>query len=182
MSRGLGDVYKRQNQGNGVAHAASLTLEAAMTTIVIDTPIGAPADVCFDLARDVDAHVRTAAATGERVVLGKTSGLLELGDSVTFEAVHFGLRLRLTSRIVEFERPRRFIDEMVAGPFASLRHVHDFLSEGTATLMRDTLVWTSPLGVLGRIADRLVIERHMRAFMITKQSALKAEAERLARR
>ncbi len=177
---GAGERQQR-NQSHGITHAASLTLDEAMTTMVIETRIVAPADVCFDLARDVDAHVRTTASTGERVVLGRTSGLLELGDSVTFEAVHFGLRLRLTSRVVELERPRRFIDEMVAGPFASLRHVHDFLPEGTATLMRDTLVWTSPLGGLGRIADRLVIERHMRAFMITKQSALKAEAERLVR-
>src|SRR6266508_3186288 len=141
-----------------------------MTTVVIETRIAAPIDLCFDLARDVDAHLRTSARTGERAVAGKTSGLLDLGDVATFEAVHFGVRQRLTSKIVEFERPNRFVDEMVRGAFASLRHVHDVVVEGTSVLMRDTLTWRSPLGVLGLIADKLFVERHMRAFMVKKQS------------
>jgi ligand-binding SRPBCC domain-containing protein len=152
-----------------------------MTTVVVETRIAAPIELCFDLARDVDAHLKTSSSTGERAVAGKTSGLLELGDVVTFEAVHFGLRQRLTSRIVEFERPHRFVDEMVSGAFASLRHVHDFVVEETSVLMRDTLTWRSPLGFLGVIADRLLVEQHMRRFMVRKQSELKVYAERLAR-
>lgn len=65
-----------------------------MTSIVVETRIAAPIELCFDLARDVDAHVSTSASTGERAVGGKTSGLLDLGDVVTFEAVHFGIRQR----------------------------------------------------------------------------------------
>ena len=80
-----------------------------MTTLVIETRVAAPIDVCFDLARSVDAHLTTSAATRERAVAGKTSGLLDLGDEVTLEAVHFGVRQRLTSRIVEFERPTLFV-------------------------------------------------------------------------
>jgi ligand-binding SRPBCC domain-containing protein len=112
---------------------------------------------------------------------GKTSGLLELGDIVTFEAVHLGVRQRLTSRIVEFDRPTRFVDEMVSGAFASLRHEHAFYAEADSVLMRDTLDWRSPFGVLGAVADRLVVERHMRRFMIHKQAELKAYAERVAK-
>jgi len=149
-----------------------------MTTIIVETTISAPIELCFDLARDVDAHIKTSSSTGERAVSGKTSGLLELGDVVTFEAVHFGIRQRLTSRIVEFDRPRRFVDEMVKGAFASLRHVHEFFHDGTAVLMRDTLTWRSPLGFLGVIADKLLVERHMRSFMVTKQTELKVYAER----
>jgi ligand-binding SRPBCC domain-containing protein len=149
-----------------------------MTTVVVETRIKAPIELCFDLARDVDVHVGTSASTGERAVAGKTSGLLELGDSVTFEAVHFGIRQRLTSRIVEFDRPRRFVDEMVRGAFSSLRHVHEFFVDGDQTLMRDTLIWRSPLGILGTIADRIIVERHMLDFMVKKQSELKVYAER----
>lgn len=152
-----------------------------MTTIVIETRIAAPIELCFDLARDVDAHLRTSARTGERAVAGKTSGLLDLGDEVTFEAVHFGVRQRLTSRIVEFDRPRRFVDEMVNGAFASLRHCHEFIAEGAMTVMRDTLVWRSPLGLLGILADRLFLERHMREFVTNKQRDLKAYAEQVAK-
>ena len=151
-----------------------------MTSVVVETRIAAPIELCFDLARDVDAHVSTSASTGERAVGGKTSGLLDLGDVVTFEAVHFGLRHLLTSKIVELVRPRRFVDEMVSGAFASLRHVHEFAVDGSSVVMRDTLTWRSPLGVLGVLADRLFVERHMRAFIQKKQSELKAHAEQAA--
>ncbi|HEV3440590.1 MAG TPA: SRPBCC family protein [Gemmata sp.] len=149
-----------------------------MTTIVVETRIAAPIELCFDLARDVDAHLKTSSSTGERAVGGRTSGLLDLGDTVTFEAVHFGIRQRLTSKIVEFDRPSRFVDEMVKGAFASLRHVHEFVVDGESVLMRDTLTWRSPLGFLGTVADKLFVERHMRAFMVEKQSKLKEYAER----
>ena len=151
-----------------------------MTTIVVETRIAAPIEVCFDLARDVGAHLKTSSSTGERAVGGKTSGLLDLGDVVTFEAVHFGIRQRLTSKIVEFDRPTRFVDEMVKGPFASLRHVHEFVADRTSVIMRDTLTWRSPLGLLGVVADKLFVEAHMRAFMVEKQTELKQYAERTA--
>jgi ligand-binding SRPBCC domain-containing protein len=124
--------------------------------------------------------LKTSSSTGERAVGGKTSGLLDLGDVVTFEAVHFGVRQRLTSKIVEFDRPRRFVDEMVKGAFVSLRHVHEFAVDGGSVLMRDTLTWRSPLGFLGTIADKLFVEGHMRAFMVKKQAELKEYAERTA--
>jgi len=44
--------------------------------------------------------------------------------------------------------------------------------------MRDTLTWRSPLGPLGVIADKLFVERHLYNYMVTKQSDLKAHAER----
>jgi len=148
-----------------------------MPTIVVETRIAAPIEVCFDLARDVEAHARSSAATGERIVGPKTTGCLELGDEVTFEARNLGVRQRLTSRIVEFARPTRFVDQMVSGAFASLRHVHEFRPDGRAVVMRDTLTWQSPLGPLGVLADRLFLVRYMRNFMMRKQRLLKAEAE-----
>jgi len=87
--------------------------------IVLRTRVAAPASLCFDLARDVELHQRSTAASRERAVGGITSGLLGPGDEVTWEATHFGVRQRLTSRITEFEPPRRFVDEMVRGAFAT---------------------------------------------------------------
>ena len=146
---------------------------------VVVTTIRAPIVRCFDLARDVDAHRTTAAFTSERVVSpGRTSGLLEQGDTVTFEGRHFGLRLRLTARIVEMQRPFRFVDETVKSAFRSLRHVHEFQHHDGTTEMTDTLEWTAPYGVLGSLIDKLWLENHMRWFLRTKQQALKTLAER----
>ena len=77
-----------------------------MGRIVVKTHVRASAARCFDLARDVGVHCRTSAFTDERVVRpGRTAGRLELGDTVTFEGRHFGVRWRLTASIVEMERP-----------------------------------------------------------------------------
>lgn len=153
-----------------------------MTSLVVVTRIEAPVDVCFDLARGIEAHNETSRFTRERAVPpGRTSGLLELGDLVTFEALHFGIRQRFTAKITEMNPPHLFVDELVESAFRSLRHIHDFRSIGGVTTMTDALEWRSPLGPLGRIADALVIKRHMQSFLVRKQTHLKEMAERLAR-
>jgi hypothetical protein len=70
-----------------------------MPLIRIETRIQAPVEKCFDLARDVDLHVASTARTRERAVAGVTYGRLGPGDVVTWEAVHFGIAQRRTSRI-----------------------------------------------------------------------------------
>lgn len=84
-----------------------------MPLIRLETWIDAAADTCFDLARSVDAHVSSTARSRERAVAGVTSGLLDLGDEVTWEARRFGIRQRLTAKVTRLERPRVFEDRMV---------------------------------------------------------------------
>ena len=57
-----------------------------MSIIRVEIDINAPPAVCFDMARSVDAHIESARTTGERAVSGVTSGLLKLGDEVTWRA------------------------------------------------------------------------------------------------
>lgn len=148
-----------------------------MPTILVETQIEALVEKCFDAARDIGLHCRTVAHTGERAVSGVTEGLIGPGQFVTFEGVHFGIRQRFTARITEFERPDYFIDEMTRGAFQSMRHVHEFLPQGQGTLMRDTIVWKSPLGVLGLIADRLFLKRYMQNFVRERGLQLKQAIE-----
>ena len=61
-----------------------------MTVIELVTDIDAPVPLVFDLARDLDLHARSMAHTGERAIAGRTSGLVEEGDTVTWRARHLG--------------------------------------------------------------------------------------------
>ena len=150
-----------------------------MGAITVETIIRAPIELCFDLARDVDAHAESAAFSLERVVKpGRMHGLLELNDLVAFEGRHFGIRQKFVARITALDRPNRFVDEMVEGTFKWLRHVHEFEAKGDVTIMRDRLQWKAPLGFIGDLADLLFISRHMQWFVATKQRALKQIAER----
>lgn len=148
-----------------------------MPTIRLETRIAAPIDSCFDLARNIDVHTRSAARTSERAVAGITTGLIGLNDTVTWEAVHFGIRQRLTVRVTEFDRPRMFTDEMVSGAFRSLRHVHQFIPADGGALMVDIFDYTSPCGLLGKLVDTLFLERYMTRFLIERNQHLKRLAE-----
>jgi len=148
-----------------------------LPTIRLATSIDAPPERCFDLARDVAAHVRSTAGTDERAVGGVTVGLLELGDEVTWEARHLGIRQRLTVRISRFERPRMFEDVMVRGAFASLRHVHEFVPRDGGTTMIDTFAFASPFGPIGAMVDRVYLAGYMRRFLISRANELKRMAE-----
>jgi len=149
-----------------------------MTSIRIETPIDAPIDVCFDLARSIDLHLESTAQTGERAVAGVTSGLIGLGQSVTWEANHLGVRQSMTVRVTEFERPHRFVDEMVRGPFKSMRHVHEFARiDGGQTLMTDVFEYEVPLGVIGEIVDRLFLSDYMRRFLDDRLDVVRLAAE-----
>ena len=148
-----------------------------MPEIVLETEIHASAERCFDLVRDIRVHTETTAHTDERAVAGVTDGRIGLGQTVTFEGTHFGIRQQLTVIVIEFDRPRRFVDAMIKGRFKYFAHIHEFEENAGTTIMRDTVFWESPLGVLGRIFDKLLLERHMTKLVSTRNAKLKEIAQ-----
>ncbi|MBS2018039.1 MAG: SRPBCC family protein [Deltaproteobacteria bacterium] len=146
-----------------------------MPRIEIARVVRAPQERLFDLARSIDAHVASTPGTEERPIGGKTSGLLALGEEVTWEARHLGVTQRLTSRITLFDRPRHFRDSMVKGAFARFDHDHYFevvAGDPDATRCRDVFDFDAPLGPLGWIAERAFLERYMRRFLEVRMRIL----------
>lgn len=128
-----------------------------MTTFRIVTDIAAPVEECFDLSRSIDVHLESMAASRERAVGGVTSGLIGPDQDVSWEAHHLGIRWRMTSRITSFERPHRFVDEMVRGPFAYFRHEHQFQENNGGTRMTDTIEARMGLGWFGPALDVIAV-------------------------
>lgn len=148
-----------------------------MPIIELTTAIRAPIDRVFDLASSIDAHQDSTSGTEERAVAGVTKGLIGLGDEVTWEARHFGIRQRLAVRVTGFDRPRHFQDVMVSGAFKRMVHDHDFAAGATGTVMRDRFEFESPLGILGRMADWFFLTSYMRRFIVGRNAVLKQLAE-----
>jgi hypothetical protein len=132
--------------------------------IRLQTVIAAPIGDCFELSLSVDAHAASMSASGEHAVGGVTTGVMKLGDTVTWRARHFGILVRMTSAITEYDYPSRFVDEQQRGPFRRWRHEHTFtaMPDGR-TQMTDVVEFQSPLGPAGWIADRLVLDRYRTA-------------------
>jgi len=148
-----------------------------MPRIKIQTEIKADKQIVFDLSRSIDLHKISTEHTNEEAIAGITSGLIELNESVTWKAKHFGITQTLTSKITEFEKPNYFADEMVNGAFKKFKHEHHFADSQNGTLMTDFFDYESPLGFLGIIADKLFLKKYMTELLTKRNLVVKEFAE-----
>lgn len=148
-----------------------------MPIIKLHTTIAAPIEVVFDLSRSIELHLASTKNTNERVVDGKKTGLIELSETVTWRAKHLGVYQNLTSIITVCDPYSEFTDEMVKGAFKRFRHEHHFKATNDGTSMIDIFDYTSPLGVLGKLADVLFLKRYMTRFLEERNQCIKQFAE-----
>jgi ligand-binding SRPBCC domain-containing protein len=87
----------------------------------------------------------------------------------------------MTSAITEYQPPGRFVDEQQRGPFRRWWHEHRFtaLADGQ-TQMTDVVEFESPFGLLGSIADRLVLDYYMPHLLEQRNQWLKTTLEELS--
>lgn len=148
-----------------------------MPKIIIRTIIDASRKVVFELSRSIDFHKESTKHTQEEAISGRTSGLIKLGESVTWRAKHFGIWLILESKITVFNEPNYFTDEMVKGDFKSYKHEHIFKVEDGKTVMTDIFDYKSPFGLLGKLIDWLFLEKYMSKLLMKRNFLLKQQAE-----
>lgn len=148
-----------------------------MGRIKLETFILAPIERCFDLSRSIEAHVASAANTGERVVGGVKSGLMTLGDRVTWEATHFGIRQRIEVAITEMKSPTMFTDAQVSGIFHSFSHTHHFEPKDSGTMMTDDFRFVCPLGLVGHLVADRIVTAHLTRFLRERNAEIKRIAE-----
>lgn len=148
-----------------------------MTIIILETIVFAPIQICFDLSRNIDLHKLSLNHTNEKAIDGKTSGLIEKDEFVTWQARHFGFNQKMTVKIVEMNSPTYFCDEMTKGIFKSMRHEHLFEEQAQGTLITDKFYYETPFGILGKIFDALVLKNYLTRLLKTRNLSLKKFAE-----
>ena len=86
------------------------------------------------------------------------------------------IRRQWIAAITEFEWNHYFADVQQKGPFKRWHHRHEFLPEArndrSGTLVRDIIEYEVGFGLLGALADSLVIERQMRRTFAERQTIL----------
>lgn len=148
-----------------------------MPVIRIEILTNAPIERVFDLARCIDLHEQTMSKHNEKAISGRTKGLINFGESVTWQATHFGVSQKLTSKITAMERPHHFRDSLISGAFSHFDHDHFFEEIESKTLMRDVFDYTSPLWIFGKIADALFLENYMKEMLTERNDLIKQIAE-----
>ncbi|MEO3771618.1 SRPBCC family protein [Micromonospora sp. B9E7] len=148
-----------------------------MPRIELTTDVQAVPETVFDACLDVDMHTESMGASAERAVGGVTSGRLKAGDAVMWEARHFGLPWRMTVRISDYRRPHGFTDEQVSGPFGRWHHEHTFTknpANSSATVMRDVIDFTAPMGSVGRLVASLILRPYLQRLVARRNAYLAA--------
>lgn len=148
-----------------------------MPTILLFTKIKAAKKIVFDLSRSIELHKISTKKTNEKAIAGRTSGLIELNETVTWRARHLGVYQNFTSKVTGCREADFFADIMVSGAFKSFKHEHYFSFKENVTTLVDVLEYTSPLGVLGKFVDMLFLKKYMTNFLLERNKTIKEFAE-----
>ena len=148
-----------------------------MTQIKITTTIKAPIEIVFDTCRNIDIHQYSASKTNEKAIGGRTSGLINKGETVTWKGKHFGIYIQHESKISEMDFQNYFVDEQLKGHFKNFKHEHIFKQKENETIMTDILDYETPVGFVGKLFDKLLLENHLTKFIIHRNIILKELSE-----
>lgn len=82
-----------------------------------------------------------------------------LGAKIVLKVSQFGIiPMRWEMEFTEYEPPYRMTDEMISGPFTTWIQRRELTFKNGKTHLKDTLQYELPLGILGKVANALVVK------------------------
>lgn len=149
-----------------------------MASLKIQTFINNKPEVVFNLSRSIDLHLISTSKTNEKAIAGVTTGLINLNESVTWEANHLFKKRYFTSKITAYNFPFSFTDEMQKGDLKSFHHQHIFKAKDDGTLMTDIVHLEAPFGLLGKFVLWLFLKNYFKALLTERNEVIKEYAEK----
>ena len=148
-----------------------------MPKIHLTSFIAAPIERVFDLSRSINLHQISTASTNEKVINGVLTGLINKGETVTWQAKHLFKNRLLRVKITEMKRPDMFTSEQLQGDFKMMKHEHHFKPCDNGTIVIDLLHFESPYGVLGQWFNSLYLTNYMKRLLEQRNKTIKEFAE-----
>ena len=113
----------------------------------------------------------------EKAIAGTTSGLIQLGETVTWQARHL-LKTRILQVQITAMKPYEFFtDEMKQGDFKSMVHHHYFKAINNGTIMIDEFNFESPYRFIGQLANYFFLTAYMKGLLEQRNAVIKTYAE-----
>ena len=148
-----------------------------MPVIQLSTFIKAPVERVFDLSRSIDLHKVSTKHSNEEAVAGVMEGLINLNETVTWQADHLFKKRNFTSVISKMTIPQYFRDEMIEGDFLSFKHDHYFDASGGGTIMKDNIFFKTPFDIIGAALNKIYLTRYLKNLIIKRNECIKLYAE-----
>jgi ligand-binding SRPBCC domain-containing protein len=137
--------------------------------------VHAPIERCFQLSTSTEIVQRELHM---HPVRGRTSGLVQDGDTVRWQGSQFGLPQYHESLIEGFHPPAFFRDRMISGRFRTFEHDHNFLlRDDSSVLMYDEVRFSMKKRFGGDVGGHLLLAPHIRNLLRRRFKLLKHIAE-----
>lgn len=137
---------------------------------VLDAPIG---DVFQFFSRAENLAALTPSALAFDVVT-PTPIEMTRGALVDYRIKVGPVPMNWRTEIQRYESNHSFIDVQLRGPYHAWWHEHRFERlNDRETLMQDTVYYTPPFGLLGRIAQKLLVAPMLRGIFAFRQNAIR---------
>ena len=148
-----------------------------MPVIHLTTFIKAPRQRVFDLSRSITMHAVSMKHTNEKAIKGVISGLINLNETVTWQAKLLFKQRVMEVKITEMKPFENFTDEMVKGDFKSMKHEHHFKEIENGTIMIDLFSFETPYGWWGKVANFIFLKQYLQKLLESRNVAIKLYAE-----
>ena len=119
----------------------------------------------YNLARITPPWLNFRITSPERIQMRK-------GAEITYQIRWLGVPVNWKTVIAEYEPPFFFVDEQASGPYAHWRHRHEFKPAESGVIVSDCVDYALPLGLLGRLAHRLIVRRQLQEIFDYRRKAL----------
>jgi ligand-binding SRPBCC domain-containing protein len=139
--------------------------------------IAAPRERVFDLSRSILVHLQSMKDHKEEVVEGKKKGLMDKGETITWKVGLLMKKRIIKVKITQMQRPDFFVDEQESGDFKMMKHEHYFKAIENGTLMIDQFHYEAPYGFMGKMVNRLFLEKYITGLLEKRNAAIKSIAE-----
>ena len=83
-----------------------------------------------------------------------------------------GVRVDWLSEITHVQKPYYFVDEQRSGPYSLWQHQHSFKEVKEGIELTDEVNYAVPLGLIGRLANVMFVERSLNAIFDYRFKAL----------
>ena len=84
----------------------------------------------------------------------------------------FGIPLRWQTEICRVEKPYIFTDRQLKGPYKMWEHTHSYEKVENGILMKDEVKYQLPLGVLGDIANSIIVKKKIEEIFAYRKKVL----------
>ena len=84
-----------------------------------------------------------------------------------------GIPLKWQTKIIQVEHQKSFTDFQQKGPYKYWKHFHEFIPNEKGILMKDTVEYELPFGVLGNIVHSLLVKKKLNKIFDYRHQVLK---------